>query len=110
MENETGCGCLAGGIWPHHALIIAVTHDLLQIILKYTVKAEIFGGVLFSVTSVPTIFTENKTHRKFRYYRYCIHLVLEHLPGKRVYRKFPSTEPPILEYTENITPPKISAL
>ena len=25
------------------------------------------------------------------------------------YRKFPSAEPPILENTENITPPKISA-
>ena len=36
-------------------------------------------------------------------------LVLVHLHGKRVYRKFPSTEPPILENTENITPPKISA-
>ena len=36
-----------------------------------TVQSEFFGGVLFSVTSVTTIFTENKTHRKFRYYRYC---------------------------------------
>ena len=52
-----------------------------------TVKAEIFGGVLFSVTSVPTIFTENKTHRKFRYNRYCIHVVLAHLPGERVLPK-----------------------
>ena len=52
-----------------------------------TVKAEIFGCVLFSVTSVPTIFTENKTHRKFRYNRYCIHVVLVHLPGKRVLLK-----------------------
>ena len=38
-----------------------------------TVKAEIFCGVLFSVTSVPTIFTDNKTHRNFHYNRYCIH-------------------------------------
>ena len=38
----------------------------------WTVKVELFGGVLFSVTLVPTIFTENRTHRKFRYNRYCI--------------------------------------
>ena len=37
-----------------------------------TVKAEIFGGVLFSVTSVPTIITDIKAHRKFWYNRYCI--------------------------------------
>ena len=56
-------------------------------LLNYTVKAEHFGGVLFSVTSVPTIFTENKTHQKCRYNRYCIRVVLEHLPGKRVLPK-----------------------
>ena len=37
-----------------------------------TVKAELFSGVLFSVILVLTIFTEHKTHQKFRYYRYCI--------------------------------------
>ena len=53
----------------------------------FTVKAEIFGSVLFSVTSVPTIFTENKTHRNFQYNRYCIHVVLVHVPGERVLPK-----------------------
>ena len=36
---------------------------------------------------MPTVFTENKTHRKFRYNRYCIHVLLVHLPGKRVLPK-----------------------
>ena len=36
---------------------------------------------------MPIIFTENKTHRNFRYNRYCIHVVLVHLPGERVLPK-----------------------
>ena len=68
----------------------------------YTVKAEIFGGVLFSVTSVPEFLPKIKRTEN-------VGIVLVRLPEKRVYRKFPSTKPPILENTENITPPEISA-
>ena len=70
--------------------------------VQLTVKAEIFGGVLFSVTSVPKFLPKIKRTEN-------VGIVLVHLPGTRVYRKFPSAEPPILENTEDITPPKISA-
>ena len=49
------------------------------------------------------IFTENKTHQKYRY-------STSTLTWNAGLPKFPSAEPPILENTENITPPKISAL
>ena len=70
--------------------------------IQHTVKAEIVGAVLFSVTSVPKFLPKIKRTKN-------VGIVLVHLPGTRVYRKFLSAEPPILEKTENITAPKISA-
>ena len=67
---------------------------------RHTVKAEIFGAVL---TRCRKIYQKMKHTENFG-------TVLVRLPGKRVYRKFPSTKPPISENTENITPPKISAM